>query len=382
MHNPIDRLSTFWTVRIYGKDESLIQGITGLCGLPPRTLFDDMFHFQHRHHRPESFIHPTYTSMEFPVYGTLISIRQAAHQAEFGNSQASDLPEKPDISKQALANAVVDEMIQKGLINVYIIPSSNVVITITPRSYACPSTGMTEYAAQIPLNIPGEMEMSINAELLGVSLLHRSIGNASNTVRDITAVMKVWENDARLYYSTTRATEVHRLTAHLITFRNELQDLLKVHERLLTHYRGQDEQGLVSEMLVVGVPAGVVVIVEQSQHGLHRVLIDLQRLIDRGTRLEAFCLNMLSSRANESMERLAIVTIVFLPLTFIASYFSMAIPAIFPSSHNEDIQTGQSQEGLQKVAQLVVGQKVQKEYQELPERLFERLYTVSIDATA
>ncbi|OCF71295.1 hypothetical protein I204_07922 [Kwoniella mangroviensis CBS 8886] len=33
--------------------------------------------------------------------------------------------------------------------------------------------------------------------------------------------------------------------------------------------------------------------------------------------------NILSSRANDSMERLAIVTIVFLPLTFIASYFSM-----------------------------------------------------------
>ncbi|KAK6905088.1 hypothetical protein I203_105907 [Kwoniella mangroviensis CBS 8507] len=45
--------------------------------------------------------------------------------------------------------------------------------------------------------------------------------------------------------------------------------------------------------------------------------------MDRCKSLEIFCFNILSSRANDSMERLAIVTIVFLPLTFIASYFSM-----------------------------------------------------------
>ncbi|WVQ64698.1 uncharacterized protein L199_002865 [Kwoniella botswanensis] len=276
-------------IRIYGMDRSLIEGITGVCGLPPKTLFHHLLCSQHRHHRPESFIHPTYTSMQFPVFGTLTSIRQAVMDAKFDNDDDTTIPKRPEASKLALADTEVDEMIKKGSISVFVIPSLNVVITVTAESYMNPATRMAD-------------------------LLHRSIGHASNTVRDIAGVLKVWDNNAKYHYSTTRTAEIHRLINHLITCQDELQDLQPVHEMLLKYYREKDVSGQVSEVIHIDVAARAVVMIEQSQKALHRVLNELQRLIERGIRLETFCLNMLSSRANDSMERLAIVTIVFLPL--------------------------------------------------------------------
>ncbi|OCF71293.1 hypothetical protein I204_07920 [Kwoniella mangroviensis CBS 8886] len=299
------------------KEDSIWKGITGVCGLPPNTIFHHLLYSQHRHHRPESFIHPTYVSMQFPVYGTLTSIRQAVMEAKFNiDYDETTIPKRSEASKLALADTEVDEMIKKGSISVFVIPSLNIVITVTPESYMDPATRMTEYAAYSQPNVPGQIDILVNSELLGASLLHRSIGHASNTVRDIAALLKVWENNAKYHYSTTRTAEIHRLINHLITCQDELQDLQPVHEMLLKYYREKDVSGQVSEVIDIDVAARAVVMIEQSQKALHRVLNELQRLIERGIRLETFCLNMLSSRANDSMERLAIVTIVFLPLTF------------------------------------------------------------------
>ncbi|OCF59769.1 hypothetical protein L486_02442 [Kwoniella mangroviensis CBS 10435] len=256
-------------------------------------------------------------SLWFPVYGTLTSIRQAVMEAKFNiDYDETTIPKRSEASKLALADTEVDEMIKKGSISVFVIPSLNVVITVTPESYMDPATRMTEYAAYSQPNVPGQIDILVNSELLGASLLHRSIGHASNTVRDIAALLKVWENNAKYHYSTTRTAEIHRLINHLITCQDELQDLQPVHEMLLKYYREKDVSGQVSEVIDIDVAARAVVMIEQSQKALHRVLNELQRLIERGIRLETFCLNMLSSRANDSMERLAIVTIVFLPLTF------------------------------------------------------------------
>ncbi|WWD05948.1 hypothetical protein V865_004033 [Kwoniella europaea PYCC6329] len=303
-------------IRIYGMDQSLVEGITRLCGLPSKTLFHHLLYSQHRYHRPETFIHPNYTSMQFPVYGTLTSKRQAVLNAKFVKDDETTIPKRSEASKLALADTEVDEIMKKGSISVFVIPSLNVVITVTPQSYMSPATRMTEYAVHPQLDIPGQIDILVNSELLGASLLHRSIENASITVRDIAAMLKVWENDAKYHYSTTRTAEIHRLINHLITCQDELQDLQPVHEMVLNYYKEKDVSGQASEVIDIDVAARAVVVIEQSQKALHRVSNELQRLINRGIRLETFCLNILSSRANDSMERLAIVTTVFLPLTF------------------------------------------------------------------
>nr|XP_019048603.1 hypothetical protein I302_02375 [Kwoniella bestiolae CBS 10118]OCF27533.1 hypothetical protein I302_02375 [Kwoniella bestiolae CBS 10118] len=147
-----------------------------------------------------------------------------------------------------------------------------------------------------------------------------AIGFASATVFSIAQIVKAWEGEARHSVSTTRAEEVHRLLFHLHTFRRHVRRYQIFHQELTEYYQTYDKE---QDRQMQRTSCLAAKLLHQSEKTRHNALEDLQDLIDRGQSLEIFCFNMLSSRANDSMERLAIVTIVFLPLTFIASYFSM-----------------------------------------------------------
>ncbi|WWD05949.1 hypothetical protein V865_004034 [Kwoniella europaea PYCC6329] len=306
-------------IRVYGRDMNLIAGITELCGLPYDELMQHPWAIGPEDQSPHFERAPSSTSIHFPVYGTPNSIRNMVLQAQVHPSyRRIELPEDPKASRLKLELADVNDMIKTGFISIYMIPSVNVLITTTTQSYVCPATRMTE--GPLPKDIINIIDEENNAEVLGLSFIQQAVRRAENTVKDIAEIVRSWENEARHSVSTTRAEEVHRIILHLHTFGSHLRQLQTVHEELIQHFRIEDDQEDERRQVSLSHAA---IFLRESEKGRCRAAEDLQDLMDRCKSLETFCFNMLSSRANDSMERLAIVTIVFLPLTFIASYFSM-----------------------------------------------------------
>ncbi|WVQ64697.1 uncharacterized protein L199_002864 [Kwoniella botswanensis] len=307
-------------IRLYGMDDKLVKGITELCGLATWALLKHFLLSRPKRRCPHYEIHPSYTVIQFPVYGTSSTIREAVLEACcLPKKRPISLPADPKESRLPLEHREVDDMLKSGLISTFIIPSANVVVTITPQNYICPATRMMEFAART-MHASSDTCLATDATLLSLSLIHRAVGYASGTVVDFTRLIEAWEMEARRSTSTTRTEEIHRLLLHLQLFKARLRELGPIHQDLMYHYG----QKISSEDIDASTTSNqAVILLEQGEKGRQRVLDDLQDLMDRMKSLEDFCFNMLSSRANDSMERLAIVTIVFLPLTFIASYFSM-----------------------------------------------------------
>ncbi|WVW81675.1 hypothetical protein I302_103670 [Kwoniella bestiolae CBS 10118] len=293
-------------VRIYGTDGRLSVGMADLCGLPSGVFI------QH-----DAICRPEHT---LPLFES--SIREMVLQIQVHPSMRPiSLLEDPKASSVKLEHADVDGMIKVGFISVFIIPSVNVVITMTAQSYVCPATRLTEGPLfPRPKGISDHDMLTSDAHILALTFVHKAIGFASATVFSIAQIVKAWEGEARHSVSTTRAEEVHRLLFHLHTFRRHVRRYQIFHQELTEYYQTYDKE---QDRQMQRTSCLAAKLLHQSEKTRHNALEDLQDLIDRGQSLEIFCFNMLSSRANDSMERLAIVTIVFLPLTFIASYFSM-----------------------------------------------------------
>ncbi|KAK6905089.1 hypothetical protein I203_105908 [Kwoniella mangroviensis CBS 8507] len=196
-------------IRVYGRARNLIAGITELWGLPYDELMQHPWESGPEDQSPHFESTPSSTSIHFPVYGTPNSIRDMVLQAQVHPAyRRIELPEDSKASRLKLEHADVDYLIKTGFISIYLIPSVNVLVTITAQSYVCEES---------------------NAELLGLSFIQNAVRRAANTVKDIAEIVRSWEDEARHPVSTTRAEEGNRLIVHLHTLGSHLRQLQTVH---------------------------------------------------------------------------------------------------------------------------------------------------------
>ncbi|WWD05950.1 hypothetical protein V865_004035 [Kwoniella europaea PYCC6329] len=313
-------------VNILGIEEKVICGITDLCGLPKSTIMDHLTHSENRHHRSHLEIHPSYMYIQLLIQDTPKSMAETPIYDMVKNVFKADKCSMSDErSGNGNGDVDVEKMIRRGFLSVFVIPSLNILFTITHSYYDCPASRVVVRSIYVDMAIPGEVDIVANAQLLGLSMVHRTIGFCSTIVQNVDKRLSDWEDQLKIDFSSISTEEVHRLVVHLQEFKKRLKPMSQLNDKLSRHYAASRavaaEQETDENLMRMNRKA--VMMLEQGKETLGRVMEDTEDLLEKGKNLENYCFNMLSTRANDSMERLAIVTIVFLPLTFIASYFSM-----------------------------------------------------------
>ncbi|WWC97178.1 hypothetical protein V866_004057 [Kwoniella sp. B9012] len=313
-------------VNILGIEEEIICGMTDLCGLPKSTIMDHLTLSENRHHRSHLEVHPSYMYIQLLIQDTPKSMADAPIYDMVKNVFEAD---KHSMSDEKSCNGSgdvdVEKMFRRGFLSVFIIPSLNILFTITHSYYDCPASRVVVRSIYVDKAIPGEVDIAANAQLLGLSMVHRTIGLSSSIVRNVDKQLRDWEDQLKIDFSSINAEEVHRLVVHLQEFKKRLKPLSLLNDKLSRHYAASRAVAAEQETdgNLVRMNCRAVIMLEQGKETLERVMEDTEDMLEKGKNLENYCFNVLSTRANDSMERLAIVTIVFLPLTFIASYFSM-----------------------------------------------------------
>ncbi|OCF33116.1 hypothetical protein I316_05161 [Kwoniella heveanensis BCC8398] len=283
----------------------------------PNTICKNLKASEHRLHRSHAVLQPQFTYVQLLVQQTpntktttetpIYDMVRGPFKPE-GSSMETDLMDR-SYATMSDANGEF-EVVRIGFMSIFIIPRVNVLVTITLPYYDCPASRLAIHTAKMDTIERDQLEISTDATLLGLSLVHRAVGYASGI---------------------ERINKIREMISTLQDFKKRLKPLDQVHQKLLSQSsRSTFESGprhsqpdatkrlpesymswsIANEML------------QQGKERLEEVLEDVDGLVERCTILEDYSFNMMSMRANQSMERLAIVSIVFLPLTFIASLSS------------------------------------------------------------
>ncbi|WRT63424.1 uncharacterized protein IL334_000329 [Kwoniella shivajii] len=304
-------------VNALGIEEKLLAGLSELSSLPSATFYDHIRCSEHRHHRSHVEFHPSYTYIQLLVQDT-----EKDNDTSPIYDMIKDLsPIKGQHPSDMWINTVenkIERLIRAGFITVFIIPPLNLLVTITHPYYDCPASRLVVHTARMQMEIPGQLEVAVDARLLGLSIFHRTTGYASGVVRQVEKQAKHWEEDVKRNPSTVKLEEIHLIITNLNDFKKRLRQLITVNNKLKKHAPFSSSGYCEGQILT-----RTHILLNQAAETLERVIEDTDALVEKYRSLEGFVFNMISNRANDSMERLAIVTIVFLPLTFIASYFSM-----------------------------------------------------------
>ncbi|OCF44297.1 hypothetical protein I317_01915 [Kwoniella heveanensis CBS 569] len=336
--------SSLW-INILGIEERVMNGISGLCGpLPPRSQYENVISeettrrnadpdvyaslaadticknlkaSEHRLHRSHAVLQPQFTYVQLLVQQTpntktttetpIYDMVRGPFKPE-GSSKETDLMDR-SYATMSDANGEF-EVVRIGFMSIFIIPRVNVLVTITLPYYDCPASRLAIHTAKMDTIERDQLEISTDATLLGLSLVHRAVGYASGI---------------------ERINKIREMISTLQDFKKRLKPLDQVHQKLLSQSsRSTFESGPrhsqpdATKRLPESYMSWSIAneILQQGKERLEEVLEDVDGLVERCTILEDYSFNMMSMRANQSMERLAIVSIVFLPLTFIASLSS------------------------------------------------------------
>ncbi|WVR03242.1 hypothetical protein IAU60_000233 [Kwoniella sp. DSM 27419] len=311
------RDSLLW-IHINGIEEKAMNGIAHLCGLPPRSIYEALQGSEHRHHRSYVATHPSHTYIQ-------LLIQQG--QGSGSNTPIYDMVRrrvKRDVMKGAVNLSPPDRSstgpqgdsldISVGFMSIFICHEVNALVTVSLPYYDSPAARLEIHTAAKDMSEHGQLCVATDATLLAFSMVHRVVGYASDVVHQAQGRMALWNREIHHDLSTERMNEMRRTVDALREFQGRLKPLERVHQAFLTRQTHLDAPAI---------PAAAIQMIAQSSERLQAVAEEADGLIQRGEAMESYCFNMMSTRANDSMERLAIVTIVFLPLTFIASYFSM-----------------------------------------------------------
>ncbi|WVQ93964.1 hypothetical protein IAU59_001042 [Kwoniella sp. CBS 9459] len=326
-----DVSSSLW-IQIMGIEEKAMNGISDLCRLPTETISKRLRSSEHRQHRSHIEIHPDYTYIQ-------LLIQQTSHPS--AKSPIYDIVRKsfiPDSSAQTVhskgrpsatgSGDTGGEVVRVGFMSMFVIPHINVLVTITLPYYDCPASRLVIQTGKMDTTQNGQLEIATDVTLLGLSMVHRVVGYASGVTRQADCNIASWARLVNEELTVERINEINEMIMALQDFKKRLKPLQKVLRRLqdrsernsITASPPQDDS---LPQRYASRPSIGMEMVEQSVERLDEVIEDVDGLVERCKVLEDFVFSMMSMRANDSMERLAIVTIVFLPLTFIASYFSM-----------------------------------------------------------
>ncbi|WVF66344.1 hypothetical protein IAT40_001084 [Kwoniella sp. CBS 6097] len=314
--------SSLW-ISIAGVEEKVMEGISDLCGLPTNTMSKSLKGSEHRHHRSHIETHPGYTYIQLLIQQTPMIHNETPIYDMVRNSF------KPQTDTTSIDNKLQkgrapsrgsedgeDEVVRVGFMSMFIIPQVNVLLTITLPYYDCPASRLVIHTAKMDAASSGQLEIATDATLLGLSMVHRVVGYASGVTRQAGQTTSRWARLVNQDLTIERINEISEMIITLQDFKKRLKPLQSVYRKL----------GNLPLKYQIQHPAKSAISAEMTLQGTQRldeVFEQVDGLVERCKILEGFAFSMMSMRANESMERLAIVTIVFLPLTFIASYFSM-----------------------------------------------------------
>nr|XP_019048602.1 hypothetical protein I302_02374 [Kwoniella bestiolae CBS 10118]OCF27532.1 hypothetical protein I302_02374 [Kwoniella bestiolae CBS 10118] len=247
-------------VNVLGVEEGVINGITHLFITEVSLGLKDTHN---------EYIYTPESANQTPVYDLVKNV-----------FKPDKICPKGGLATAAEEEVEVEKMIRRGFLSIFIVPSTSRLVI---RS------------AHLDMGVPGQMDMACNAALLGLSMVHRSVGYASSSIKP---------------------DEAHRLVVELQDFKSRIRPLQKVVVNLTKHYQSTAGYGI-DGYHSSGISNKASLMLEQCVEALERIVEEAEELLEKSKNLETYCFNILSTRANDSMERLAIVTIVFLPLTFI-----------------------------------------------------------------
>ncbi|WWC57937.1 uncharacterized protein I303_100472 [Kwoniella dejecticola CBS 10117] len=330
--------SCIW-INVLGVASVAIQGMAELCGLSLNTFTDHKQLSEHRHHRSHVEVHPTYTYIQLLIQDTLKPLNTTPILDIVKDlwtppsSNALDALQQSNADKRLSSKSSrdkalpIEKMCRPGFISIFIVPSKNILVTIAQEYFNCPATRLVMHTAKMDMTLPGQLDIGCNGELLGLSMVHRITGYASGIMRNVDKRIRIWDDRIRNDFSAIDVNEIHRLITNLNDFLKRFKALNRVHKKLRAHQHSintsSEQRADESAAIAQKSRRYMDTMLDQGEETICRVSEEVDGHIDRLRYLESFYFSVLSTRANASMERLAIVTIVFLPLTFIASYFSM-----------------------------------------------------------
>nr|XP_018266497.1 uncharacterized protein I303_00472 [Kwoniella dejecticola CBS 10117]OBR88655.1 hypothetical protein I303_00472 [Kwoniella dejecticola CBS 10117] len=299
--------SCIW-INVLGVASVAIQGMAELCGLSLNTFTDHKQLSEHRHHRSHVEVHPTYTYIQLLIQDTLKPLNTTPILDIVKDlwtppsSNALDALQQSNADKRLSSKSSrdkalpIEKMCRPGFISIFIVPSTKMDMTL-----------------------PGQLDIGCNGELLGLSMVHRRY--ASGIMRNVDKRIRIWDDRIRNDFSAIDVNEIHRLITNLNDFLKRFKALNRVHKKLRAHQHSintsSEQRADESAAIAQKSRRYMDTMLDQGEETICRVSEEVDGHIDRLRYLESFYFSVLSTRANASMERLAIVTIVFLPLTFI-----------------------------------------------------------------
>ncbi|WVQ85204.1 hypothetical protein IAT38_007369 [Cryptococcus sp. DSM 104549] len=329
--------SLLW-LNIMGVEQEGLKGVSSLCGLPEDTLFSSLTRSAHRLHSSHIEFHPTHTYLQLLIQQSTIAMKTKvcelvdpfadmirnsweAPKAKKGEGAEGKRRDEDRWTKWVKGEDYKDA-VKVGFMSVFMIHRMNILVTISLPYYGDPASRLAIHMSHADWMLGEQLDVSANVGLLGATMIHRVVGYASGSLRQANQTLARWDRDLP-HSLSTRQVEYHRkMNTILSEFKQRLKPLEKVHKKFLQRLTDQ-EKNVGGNRRRPQFDMRAREILEQSLDKLELVVEEVDAAIEKCKHLEEFTFNMMSTRANESMERLAIVTIVFLPLTFIASYFSM-----------------------------------------------------------
>ncbi|WVQ74046.1 hypothetical protein IAR50_003628 [Cryptococcus sp. DSM 104548] len=334
--------SMFW-VNVMGLEETVLKKTASVCDLEPETFLKALKNSRHRLHRTSVEFHSSY------MYCQLL-IQQPKLSSGKGNNlldpfldmvQDSWIPPQSQIASEEVQESKKraqrkrwekwvkgnewKETVNVGFMSVFVIPSANMVVTVSLPYYGDPASRLAIDMSKALISAHDQIEIYKDCQLLGISAIHRVVGYASGCMRQISQLISQWDRESHENYTTSRAQELKSLVHVILDFKRRLLPLKNVHSKIIDEVRhpqsslkSHQHQEIIDKNLVFAAELLV-----ESQERLFEVMEEVELALEKCRHLEEFTFAMISTNASDSMERLAIVTIVFLPLTFIASYFSM-----------------------------------------------------------
>ncbi|WVQ81520.1 hypothetical protein IAT38_003644 [Cryptococcus sp. DSM 104549] len=163
----------------------------------------------------------------------------------------------------------------------------------------------------------------LDAGLFGLTILHHMIGRELKFLVEAFKFISYWE--------ATVAEDFR----HMIILLSEFSRYSSSLTDIIAHLRAINAQeaqlvakGLPTELWSSKFVGEAKVTLAASKMRLDEAAVMGKDLMQRCQRLQDLTTTMMDMHANDSMERLAIVTILFLPITFVATFFSMSFAEI------------------------------------------------------
>ncbi|ODN80463.1 hypothetical protein L202_02703 [Cryptococcus amylolentus CBS 6039] len=328
-----------------GLERTLLRKTASICNLEPDTFLNALKRSKHRLHRTTVEFHSSFMYFQLLIQQPKLSSGKGNHLTDpfLDMVQDSWIPPQSQKASEKVKDSIKKakrerwekwvkgdewkDIVNVGFMSVFVIPSVNMVFTVSLPYYGDPASRLAIDMSKASIPEHDQRQIYKDCRLLGISAIHRVVGYASGCMRQINQLISQWEGDVDQNYTTSRARDVKNLVHTILNFKRRLLPLKSVHQKVIDGVR-QPRNLPHRKEIDTDLELAIETLV-QSQERMCEVMEDIELALDKCRHLEEFTFAMISTNASEAMERLAIVTIVFLPLTFIASYFSMVLPSIY-----------------------------------------------------